>query len=93
MYKFIYLDKANKKVCQSYFHEYETCMEMEESYKKQYIGGHAIIIKMSVKEYAMHKVTEYTILKKAALKAEDWRMAEYYDTLIKDTLKEIITLA
>ena len=48
---------------------------------------------MSVKEYAQHKVTEYAILKKAALKAEDWRMAEYYDTLIKDTIKEIITLA
>lgn len=48
---------------------------------------------MSAIEYAQHKVVEYTILKKAALKAEDWRMAEYYDDLIKDTLKEIITLA
>lgn len=48
---------------------------------------------MSTKEYAMHKVTEYTILKKTALKVEDWKMAEYYDTLIKDTLKEIIALA
>lgn len=47
---------------------------------------------MSVKEYAQHKVTEYTILKKAALKVEDWRMAEYYDTLIKDTIREIISL-
>ena len=47
---------------------------------------------MSAKEYAQHKVTEYTILKKAALKAEDWRMAEYYDTLIKDTIREIISL-
>ena len=47
---------------------------------------------MSVKEETMHLVHEYTILKKAALKAEDWRMAEYYDTLLKDTLKEIITL-
>lgn len=47
---------------------------------------------MSAIEYAQHKVTEYTILKKAALKAEDWRMAEYYDTLLKDTLKEIIAL-
>ena len=47
---------------------------------------------MSAIEYAQHKVVEYTILKKAALKAEDWRMAEYYDTLIKDTLKEIIAL-
>ena len=47
---------------------------------------------MSVKEEAMHLVHEYTILKKAALKAEDYFLAEYYDTLIKDTLKEIITL-
>lgn len=47
---------------------------------------------MSVKEEAMHLVHEYTILKKVALKVENWRMAEYYDTLIKDTLKEIITL-
>lgn len=47
---------------------------------------------MSVKEEAMHLVHEYTILKKAALKVEDWRIAEYYDTLIKDTIKEIITL-
>lgn len=47
---------------------------------------------MSVKEEAMHLVHEYAILKKTALKAEDWRMAEYYDTLIKDTIKEIITL-
>lgn len=48
---------------------------------------------MSVKEEAMHLVHEYTILKNAALKAEDYFLAEYYDTLIKDTLKEIITLA
>lgn len=47
---------------------------------------------MSAKEFAQHKVTEYTILKKAALKAEDYFLAEYYDTLIKDTQKEIITL-
>lgn len=47
---------------------------------------------MSAVEYAQHKVIEYTVLKKAALKVEDWRMAEYYDTLIKDTIKEIITL-
>lgn len=43
MYKFIFLNKANKKVCQSYFHNYETVMEMEKSYSKQYEGGHAII--------------------------------------------------
>lgn len=47
---------------------------------------------MSAMEYAQHKVIEYTLLKKRALEVEDWRMAEYYDTLIKDTLKEIITL-
>lgn len=51
------------------------------------------VTNMSVKEEAMHLVHEYTILKKAALKAEDYFLAEYYDTLIKDTLKEIITLA
>lgn len=51
------------------------------------------VSKMSTIEYAQHKVVEYTILKKAALKAEDYFLAEYYDTLIKDTLKEIITLA
>ena len=48
---------------------------------------------MSTIEYAQHKVTEYTILKNAALKVEDYFLAEYYDTPIKDTLKEIITLA
>lgn len=48
---------------------------------------------MSTIEYAMHLVHEYTILKNAALKVEDYFLAEYYDTLIKDTLKEIITLA
>ena len=47
---------------------------------------------MSAIEYAQHKVTEYTILKKAALKVEDYFLAEYYDTLIKDTIREIITL-
>lgn len=48
---------------------------------------------MSVKEEAMHLVHEYTILKKAALKAENYFLAEYYDTLIKDAIREIITLA
>ena len=43
MYKFIFFNKANKKVCQSYFHNYETVMEMEKSYSKQYEGGHALI--------------------------------------------------
>ena len=37
---------------------------------------------MSAIEYAQHKVVEYTILKKAALKAEDYFLAEYYDTLL-----------
>lgn len=47
---------------------------------------------MTRKEYLEHVEKEYKLLKKAALKAEDWKMAEYYDTLIKDTIQEIITL-
>ena len=47
MYKFIFLNKANKKVCQSYFYRYETCMEMENNYREQYDGGHAIITYIS----------------------------------------------
>lgn len=47
---------------------------------------------MTTAEYAQHKVTEYTILKKRALEVEDYFLAEYYDTLIKDTIREIITL-
>lgn len=45
--------------------------------------------KMTTAEYAQHKVTEYTILKKRALEVEDYFLAEYYDTLIKETLAEI----
>lgn len=44
---------------------------------------------MSAKEFAQHKVTEYTILKRRALEVEDYFLAEYYDTLINDTLAEI----
>lgn len=47
MYKFIYIDKTNRKVCQCYFHNYETVIEMESSYKKQYSGGHAIVTYIS----------------------------------------------
>lgn len=48
---------------------------------------------MTRKEYLEHIEKEYKLLKKFALRREDWRMAEYYDTLIKDTIQEIITLA
>lgn len=44
---------------------------------------------MTTNEFALHKVTEYTILKKRALEVEDYFLAEYYDTLIKETLAEI----
>ena len=47
---------------------------------------------MTTKEYNQHKVAEYTILKKVALNAEDYFLAEYYDNLIKETIREIITL-
>lgn len=47
---------------------------------------------MTTKEYNQHKVVEYVILKKAALEVEDYFLAEYYDNLIKETIKEIITL-
>lgn len=36
------------------------------------------------------KVNEYRILKKRYLELEDWRMAEYYDTLISDATNEMI---
>ena len=44
---------------------------------------------MTQKEFAIAKANEYRILKKAALKVEDYFLAEYYDTLIKETLAEI----
>ena len=47
---------------------------------------------MTTKEYNQYKVTEYTILKKRALEVEDFFLAEYYDNLIKETIREIITL-
>lgn len=47
---------------------------------------------MPYTEYLQHKISEYTILKKAALNAENWFMAEYYGNMIKDTTKELLTL-
>lgn len=44
---------------------------------------------MTTNEMLQTKVNEYTILKKRALEVEDYFLAEYYDTLIKDTLAEI----
>ena len=35
------------------------------------------------------KANEYAILKRRALEVEDYFLAEYYDTLIKETLAEI----
>lgn len=44
---------------------------------------------MTTNEILKVKVTEYTILKRRALAVEDYFLAEYYDTLINDTLAEI----
>ena len=44
---------------------------------------------MTTNEMLIAKANEYRILKKAALKVEDYFLAEYYDTLIKETLAEI----
>lgn len=44
---------------------------------------------MTTKEMLQAKANEYRILKKAALAVEDYFLAEYYDTLIEDTLAEI----
>lgn len=44
---------------------------------------------MTTNEMLKAKVNEYTILKKRALAVEDYFLAEYYDTLINDTLAEI----
>ena len=44
---------------------------------------------MTTNEFAIAKANEYAILKKAALAVEDYFLAEYYDTLIKETLAEI----
>ena len=44
---------------------------------------------MTTNEMLKAEVNEYKILKKAALAVEDYFLAEYYDTLIKETLAEI----
>ena len=44
---------------------------------------------MTTNEMLQAKVNEYRILKKAALAVEDYFLAEYYDTLIEETLAEI----
>ena len=44
---------------------------------------------MTTLEMLKAKVNEYRILKKRALAIEDYFLAEYYDTLINDTLAEI----
>lgn len=48
---------------------------------------------MSVIEKAQAEIIEYTLLRKRYLELEDWRMAEYCESLIKERQKEIITLA
>ncbi len=45
---------------------------------------------MTTNEMLQVKINEYRILKKRYLELEDWRMAEYYDTLISDTTSEMI---
>lgn len=45
---------------------------------------------MTSEEMIKAKVNEYRILKKRYLELEDWRMAEYYDTLISDATNEMI---
>ena len=44
---------------------------------------------MTTNEMLQAKVNEYAILKRRALAVEDYFLAEYYDTLIKETLAEI----
>lgn len=44
---------------------------------------------MTTNEMLKVKANEYTILKRRALEVEDYFLAEYYDTLIKETLAEI----
>lgn len=44
---------------------------------------------MTTNEMLEAKVKEYKLLKKRALAVEDYFLAEYYDTLIEETLKEI----
>lgn len=44
---------------------------------------------MTTNEMLKVKANEYAILKRKALEVEDYFLAEYYDTLIKETLAEI----
>ena len=44
---------------------------------------------MTTNEMLKVKANEYAILKRRALAVEDYFLAEYYDTLIKETLAEI----
>ena len=44
---------------------------------------------MTINEMLKVKANEYAILKRRALAVEDYFLAEYYDTLINDTLAEI----
>lgn len=44
---------------------------------------------MTTNETLKVKANEYAILKRRALEVEDYFLAEYYDTLIKETLAEI----
>lgn len=44
---------------------------------------------MTTNEMLKAEVNEYTILKRRALEVEDYFLAEYYDTLIKETVAEI----
>lgn len=44
---------------------------------------------MTTNEMLQTKINEYCILKRRALEVEDYFLAEYYDTLIKETLAEI----
>ena len=44
---------------------------------------------MTTNEMLKIKANEYAILKRRALEVEDYFLAEYYDTLIKETLAEI----
>lgn len=44
---------------------------------------------MTTNEMLKVKANEYAILKRRALEVEDYFLAEYYDTLIEETLAEI----
>lgn len=44
---------------------------------------------MTTNEMLKVKANEYAILKRRALEVEDYFLAEYQDTLIKETLAEI----